>query len=231
MDEQTRQRIEAIPLFAGVSAQAMSDIVAACHVHHHSAGEHVLHHQETTSDIFFVLEGQVRVVIYAPNGRDVSFRDLGAGAVFGELAAIDQQPRSASVVAIDNCVLAAFNRDTFMRMVDSQPDVARNLLTHFVGLIRRYSHRVYELSAIGVEERVRAELLRLCYEHLQGEDTAHIDPAPLLADIAARIGTTREAVSREISRLAREGVVTRHGKALTVNSLSALADQVQDAFY
>ena len=107
MDDQTRQRIEAIPLFSGVSEQAVSDIVSACHVRRYSAGEHVLHHQETTSDIFFVLDGQVRVVIYAPNGRDVSFRDLGAGAVFGELAAIDQQPRSASVVAIDSCVPSA----------------------------------------------------------------------------------------------------------------------------
>ena len=123
------------------------------------------------------------------------------------------------------------SRDDFLEMTRTHNEVAQALLQHLVALIRRYSQRVYELSAIGVEERVRAELLRLSYEHLSGENTAHFDPAPLLADVAARIGTTREAVSREISRLAREGVVTRHGKSLTVNSLSALADQVQDAIY
>lgn len=229
MDDATRRRIEAIPLFAGLPAAAISGIVAACRMRRHARGEHVLHHQESTSDIFFVLEGRVRVVIYAPNGRDVSFRDLGVGDMFGELAAIDQQPRSASVVAIEDCALASFGRETFLRLVDSQPAVARSLLTHFVRLIRRYSHLVYELSAIGVEERVRAELLRLAYEHLSGEDSARFDPAPTLSDVAARIGTTREAVSREISRLTRDGIVTRQGKALTVNSLSALAERVQDA--
>ena len=208
----------------------MAQILAACRSRRYARGEHIVHHQDDSSDIFFVLDGRVRVVIYAPNGRDVSFRDLGPGDVFGELAAIDQQPRSASVMALGACELATFGRDTFMALVDSQPEVARSLLTHFVGLIRRYSQRVYELSALGVEERIRAELLRQACEHLTQGDRATIHPAPTLADLAARIGTTREAVSREISRLAREGLVTREGKSLTVHSITRLSELLEDTY-
>ena len=105
--------------------------------------------------------------------------------------------------------------------------VAKLRWRHLVGLIRRYSQRVYELSTLSVEERIRMQILRLAWERGNGASSATLDPAPSLADLASIVSTTREAVSREISRLAREGLVERKGRTLIVHDIAKLSATVE----
>ena len=214
-------------LFQDLSATDREAIAAHCRLRRFQAGEHVLHHHDTSSELFFVLEGRVRVLLYSPAGRDVSFRDLTAGEVFGELAAIDGGPRSASVVATEATSLAVMPAADFIALTESHTSVAQALLSHLVALIRRYSQRVYELSTLGVEQRVRMQILRLAQEASEDGASAVLKPAPSLADLASLVSTTREAVSREISRLGREGLVERRGNTLRVLDIDALGDSVE----
>jgi len=217
-----------LQFFTALPGDTLMAISRRCRVRRFSAGQHVLNHQEASTDVFFVLEGRVRVLLYSPSGRDVSFRDLLPGEVFGELAAIDAGPRSATVVAREPTRLAVVSQADFLELIRTYPDVAHALLRHLVGLIRRYSQRVYELSTLGVEQRVRLEILRTACDLMDDGGKAILRPAPTLAEIASRVSTTSEAVSREIARLAREGFIAREGKDLVVYDVGRLSMTVEN---
>jgi len=221
------EEVGRLDLFRDLPPADLAAVARCCRVRRFDAREHILHLHERSSELFFVLEGEVRVLLYSPAGRDVSFRDLAPGEVFGELAAIDGGPRSASVVATEPSRLAVMPARDFLELLRTHPGVAEALMRHLVSLIRRYSQRVYELSTFGVEERVRMQLLRLAWEQDPHGDTVVLDPAPTLAELASLVSTTREAVSREISRLARDGIVERRGRALVVRDRAALSATVE----
>ena len=221
------EQIARLQLFGNLPRDALEAIASRCKVQRFAVGEHVLHLHDSSSDLFFVLDGRVRVLLYSPSGRDVSFRDLLSGEVFGELAAIDGGPRSASVVAHESTTLAVMSRDEFMDLAHHHPGVSDALLKHLVALIRRYSQRVYELSTLSVEERVRIQFLRIAWETNQGGNNVVRVPAPSLADLASLVSTTREAVSREISRLSKQGLMRREGREFVIEDLAALTKTVE----
>ena len=218
-----------LQLFGGLPHDALSDVAARCRVRRYRAGEHVLHHEDRSDELFFVLGGRMRVLLYAPSGRDVSFRDLHAGEVLGELAAPDCGPRSASVVASVDSTLAVMSRKAFVDLVARNPAVNESLLRHLVALIRRYSQRVYELSTLGVDTGIRLQILRLAAERSRDGTRAVHSPTPTLADLASRVSTTRDAVSREISRMGREGLVQHPGNDLVMIDIGAPGDSVAGA--
>lgn len=222
------EEVNDLQLFGDLPREDLEAIAQRCRVRRFEAGEHVLHLNDDTSELFFVLEGQVRVLLYSRSGRDVSFRDLNRGEVFGELAAIDGGPRSASVVANAPTRLAVMYRDDLMQLTHRHSSVSDALLRHLVALIRRYSQRVYELSALRVEERIRMQILRLAWEAGDGSARVIVDPAPTVTELASLVSTTREAVSREIARLVREGLLERDGKRIVVPDIARLSATVED---
>lgn len=192
-------------------------------------GETILHHLDTSGDVFFVTAGSVRALNFSRAGRQVSYRDIYAGEMFGEFAAIDGEPRSSSVVALSSCVIASLTADGLWRLLREQPSVVAALLRHFTRLLRLYSERVKELATLPVSVRVQIELLRLAQpQDGDGGDGAPlvIEPAPTHADLADRIGTNREAVTRVLSALRRDGVLQSRRGTMTIVKSDALRQAV-----
>ncbi len=180
----------------------------------------IIAHDDMTREVFFVLEGGARATVYSEGGRAVAYRDIGPGDIFGELAAIDGKPRSASVVALDRVRVATLPEAAFRAIVSSRPGIAWALLAHLALQTRRMTERIYEFSTLIVRKRLVRELLRLA----EGVDIgkASINPAPTHADLAARISTHREAVSREMSALAKHKLVEKRGGVLVLCDVSEL---------
>lgn len=193
------------------------------------AGQIVIGHQDTTTDVFIVIEGTLRVELYSLNGREISLADLGPGELFGEFAAIDGEPRSASVAATGACTLACVPGETFRRLTLSTPETAEWLARRLVGRIRLQTERIFELNALAVRSRLHCELLRLCVDAGIADNEAVIAAAPTHAQLAARIGTHREAVTRELQYLAKRGIVIQQGRELRVNEVAELAEIVRAA--
>jgi CRP-like cAMP-binding protein len=95
-------------------------------------------------------------------------------------------------------------------------------------LVRRVSERVIDLSTLGVHQRLHAELLRLARDAGVTRNSARIDPAPKHADLASQVSTYREQVTRELSALAKAGIVRREGRALVVRDLKRLETLVEE---
>jgi CRP-like cAMP-binding protein len=194
----------------------------------YGAGEQIVGHLDRSTDVFLVIQGAVRVVIYSLAGREVTFRDISAGHYFGELAAIDGRPRSASVFALGDSVIASMSADIFWEVLRAYPETTARLLEDLAGSVRTLTERVFEFSALAVNNRIHAELLRLAHDHMTAENIAVIQPAPTHAEIASRISTHREAVTRELGRLSRAGIAARRSGALVVEDVERLKRLVQD---
>ena len=220
--------LKRVPIFTKLSDNALQRLAHSCAWSQHEADEEILSFQDSSTRILFLLSGKARVVIYSSEGKAVVFRDLAAGMMFGEIAALDRGPRSASVESLEPCTIASLSAENFEGLLLGEPSVALATLQHLAANVRRLSERVFEFSTLLVQNRVHAELLRLAGE-ASGNDQAVLSPAPSLSDIAARISTHREAVSREFSRLGTVGLVRRDGSNLVITSVSKLGKLVHEA--
>lgn len=203
-------------LFAGLDRTALVACSRAVSRRELKLGETLIRHDDLGGEVYFVVAGSLRVIIYAPDGRPVLFRDIGPGETVGELAAIDGKPRSASVEARANSEVLTMDARKFRDLVAREPSVAMAMLGRTIGLVRELSERIFQLSSLGVANRIHAELLRLVGETGSRANRVVLSPPPRQSDIADRIATNREAVSREVSHLTRLGILTRQGKALVV---------------
>jgi CRP/FNR family cyclic AMP-dependent transcriptional regulator len=189
----------------------------------HQAGATLIREADEGRDVFLMLAGKADVLAHSPEGRMVIYASVLPGELVGVLAAIDGGARSASVVAHDDGRTAWVTQAEFNALM-MQPEFAGSMHLHFVSRIRSLSERVYEFGTLLVRERLGRELLRLAHEAGPGDGPHVLDPAPGHLELAARIATHREAVSREMSRLARLGVLKRKGRALQIASCAALAE-------
>jgi CRP-like cAMP-binding protein len=226
---QLRESLQGIAAFADLPAETIRRIDQNCAWRHYAPGEPILDYLDTSDDVFFLTLGEVRVTIYSSHGRAVSFRELSAGEIFGEFPAIDGGARSASVEARTNCVVASMAGSVFRGLLAQEPGLAYALLPRLVRTIRALTVRVYEFSTLAVNNRIQAELLRLAKTGPRDGNTARIVPAPTHVEIASRISTHREAVTRELNRLSRLGLIERHGGTLLVNDVDRLADMIHAA--
>jgi CRP-like cAMP-binding protein len=126
-------------------------------------------------------------------------------------------------------MIASLSASRFEDLLLREPTVALATLRHVTADVRRLSERVFEFSTLAVQNRICAELLRLAGEVVQGYGTVLLSPAPSLSEVADRISTHREAVSREISRLAAMGLLRREGGNLRITDLEKLAELVHEA--
>lgn len=219
--------LSGIELFDGLLDSDRDALARHCRWHRYAADQYIIGHQDETNDVYFIVGGRVRVTVFSPSGKEVSFADLPAGKSFGEMSAIDGAPRSATVIALSDAKLASMPAAVFRRALNDHPDVAAKMMQYLVGLVRRLSDRVFEFSVLAVRNRIHAELLRLARD--QGTDTgaAVISPAPTHADIASRVSTHREAVTRELNALTRDGLIERRDGALVIADVARLAQLVE----
>ena len=224
----TAETLRGVEIFADLSAEARRTLAAQCQARYWEPDEQIVSHQDCSTDVYFIVNGRVRVTIFSRSGKEVSFRDLGSGQLFGDLSAIDGSPRSASVVALSEALILSMPADAFWEALRNHPEMSAVMLKELARLVRRLSERVVEFSTLGVKNRIHAELLRLAREHMQDNGTAEITPAPTHGEIASRVSTHREAVTRELNHLAQIGLVKRRRGALAVLDVQRLARLVED---
>ncbi|NUB13172.1 cyclic nucleotide-binding domain-containing protein [Azospirillum brasilense] len=216
-------RLDGITLLSPLSAEERAAVARQCRWRRFHANEQIIDHQGESRDVALVVDGRVRVLSHSPTGREISFDDIEAGGFLGEMAAIDGLPRSASAVALEEGTLIAFLAPRpFQDLVSGHPDLAMAVMRRLCRVVRIATDRVMELSTLGANNRVHAELLRLAKRGRMEGGTAVIAPIPVHADIASRVSTARETVSRVLNDLARDGLVERRADALVVRDLCRL---------
>ena len=189
------QSLEKVAIFAGLPADSLARIEKRCSWRRYEPGKSIVDYLDASNDVYFIAAGEARASIYSVDGKAVTFTDLGPGEIFGEYAAIDGAPRSATIEARTGCYVASMSGATFRELLKQEPALMLALLEQFVAKIRMLTTRVYEFSALAVNNRIQAELLRLAKLAPQSGKSARIGSAPTHSEIASRISTHREAVT------------------------------------
>ncbi len=205
-----------IRLVAALSPAERSALEQRCSWRRYRAGQQIVARQSDDRDVFFVVEGRVRVVDYSLSGREVIY------------AAIDGRGRSASVVAIEDCQLASITPADLESLLRRHSNVALALLRDLVEVIRTSDERITDLSTLGAMQRICRELLRLAQPGRQAGGL-QIARLPTQSSIAAQAGTTRETVARTLAQLADDGLIQRSGRRLRIPDrvgLEALIEQL-----
>src|SRR5262245_6431252 len=121
-------------------------------------GEVVITQGMKKNDVYFVIDGEFEVKLYSEGGKDVLYRTIGPGDLFGELAAIDGGPRSATVTAQSKGRLGRMNGDEFRALLEQSPRASMWLVRKHTAQIRGLTSRLFEHIAYNVSTRIRAEL-------------------------------------------------------------------------
>ncbi len=227
MTETTAPTLARIGLLRGLDPAEVRRLGTRVSWRRWAAGEQIIGFGDESTDVYFVVAGDVRVLVHSPTGKVVILRDIRAGEFFGELAAIDGQPRSAAIEALTAATVARMPAGVFREIIHRHPSVCDEVLGRLAARIRTLANRVTEFSTLDVRRRIYAELLRLARRQADGGGSV-ISPPPLHVDLAARVSTHREAVTRELNSLEREGLVLRRKGALVLLNPAALAARIED---
>jgi CRP/FNR family cyclic AMP-dependent transcriptional regulator len=185
-----------IEILRELDDDAHAEIAAQCEWLRVSHGGQIIFHLDRTDDVYFLVQGTVRAISYSAEGKEVAFRDIGPGEIFGEYAAIDGEERSANVYAVTEVFTGSLSGAAFRDLLAKYPQVSLAVMR----LLTRPT-----------------------------ENRAVISSVPTHAEIASRISTHREAVTREINELARSGILTREEGNLVIKDLHMLQDLVEAA--
>ena len=168
-------------------------------------------------NLFFVVEGSVKVTRLSKDGREVILAMLNAGDFFGEMSLLDGEARSANVIALEKTEVLSLNRDDFLVVLHDYPKIAIQLLKEMTSRLRKSDRQIVSLSLSDAEKRIALCIVRFADEQgviKNGQVT--IPKIPIQQDIANMAGTSRETVSRAMSLLTEEKYIERNGKELKI---------------
>lgn len=205
-------------LFEKLPEAAISGIEAMCKWQEFGPDEAIIDasSKPPRDAVYFVVSGAVRVATSVGQTGEIAFIDLGAGVQFGELSAIDGQPRSANVFAREHCIIASVEAAQFNEILLSYPQVAVALLQHLTGIIRNNNKRIVDLSTRTDVQRVYSEILRISEPDPRGDGSWLITRMPKHKEIAAWAGTTEESVATALGQLIKVGLAKRRYPSLHI---------------
>ena len=214
--------LQKVELFKGLDTASLREIAQQCTWTRYKASATVIRRDDSDRAVHFVISGLVRLAAPAARGRTLTLRDVAAGDMFGEHSAIDGRGHFADVLAVRESLVASMSAEAFRGLLASHPTVRERLLRRLAGSVRELGQRLLELGARRVGDRVLGELVRMAYAAGIAANSARIERAPHHREIADRVGTGRSEVTRELSRLARQGLIERQGRALVLRDVAAL---------
>jgi CRP/FNR family cyclic AMP-dependent transcriptional regulator len=224
------QTLAKVPIFSGLTENELSFLAQRTVPRHYSAGEVVFSEGEPCSGLYVVESGHVRIFKSSASGREQVLSIDGPGSSVAELPVFDGGSYPASVAAIDSATLLFVSKQDFQALCLAHPQVALKVLRVVGARLRRLVGIIEELSFTTVRHRLASFLLRVA--QTQGKHTAEGIEVTLPAsnqELASQIGTVRELVSRNLSRLQAEGMLRIEGRSVIIPDLKALEAELRSA--
>jgi CRP/FNR family transcriptional regulator, cyclic AMP receptor protein len=184
---------------------------------------------DLSTDVYFLLSGEVRVLMRTASGKEVILDEMRTGEFFGELAAMDGIRRSANVTALTRGEVCVMPAPVFRELVFSNQEVADRLIRLLTGRIRDLNGRLMEQTVLDLRHRLYSELLRMSNPRGTNGGERVVTPPPFHHILASRIGCRREQVTREFTMMTQEGLIERTRGALVLKRPDVLQTRVAEA--
>ncbi|MEO7511303.1 MAG: Crp/Fnr family transcriptional regulator [Gemmatimonadaceae bacterium] len=215
--------LRSIPIFSKLDDSELQRFGELTREKNYPKGSVIVFEDDPGDSLFIVRDGRVKVVLIGEDGREVILGVLGVSEHFGELALIDDQPRSAHVIAMEDTNLLVLRRDDFRRRVEANPALAWSLLVELAHRLRRADAKIHGLALLDVPGRISRLLLDFADE--SRGDT--IEKPLTHQTIAHMIGASRETVSRTIRDFQIQGLIRVERRRISVANRPALKQLAQ----
>jgi CRP/FNR family cyclic AMP-dependent transcriptional regulator len=219
----TADFLATVPLFGGLDRGELQQFAELAREKTFPKGSVILFENDPGDSLYVIRSGRTKVVLIGEDGREVILGVLSEGDHFGELSLIDERPRSAHVIAMDDSTLIVLRREDFRRRIESSPAVAWSLLVEMSHRLRRADEMIGGLVLLDVPGRIARLLLDFANE--AGGDS--IEKALTHQTIAQMIGASRETVSRSMKDFQDAGWITVERRRIELANRTALEQRAQ----
>lgn len=220
--------LRSVPLFRQVAEPDLLALAQLVREHQHAKGAVIVLHGDAGEALFLIRSGQVKVTVASEDGREVILSVLGPGSFFGEMALVDDEPRSAHVIAMEDTTILQLRREDFRNRLKAAPELAIALLRELSRRLRRADDTIASLMLLDVNGRIAHLLLELAREE-GGEGGSRITRRLTHASIGQMVGASRETVSRTMRNLVLRNVIAVTRREIVLLDPSALRLAAQQA--
>ncbi len=214
--------INQLELFKCLSEQEVMRYSPRCFWREYHENELVIDFEDDSKDVRFLLTGRARVILRIATGKEIILGDMGPNDFVGEIAAIDNHGRAANVTVLNTSRMCVMPQSVFLDILAESPQVSLNIMKVLTSRIRRLNTRLTEHCFLQAKHRICVEIMRKSRPRVGHEGQRVISPPPLQREIAERVGTRREVVSRQISALSKQGYVEKTPRALVIKNVAAI---------
>ncbi len=215
MDE--RELLRTVPIFAELSDDDVASLARLTARKRYPKDTVVFFENEEGDTFFMILEGRIKVTILGDDGREIILSVLSPGDFFGEMALLDNEPRSATAIAVEETELLSLQRTDFQSALQDNRSIVGALMKVLTTRLRRANHQISTLALLDVYGRVARVIVDMAREEGKRLKDGRIAfRRATHQEIANRIGTTRETVTRMLKDLERQGLIHVEGKEIVV---------------
>src|SRR5262245_39209137 len=223
MNGSTEAILRKTPLFAGLTEAEMHALAARTARKRFQKDEQLFAEGDPCTGLYLVAAGKIRIFKLSPSGREQILAVEGPGSSFAELPVFDGGDYPAAASALEDTEVLFVSRKDFQNFCREHPDVALKVIAVVGSRLRRLVGIIEELSFTPVRQRLIAVILRLAEaSDTRSREGIHIELPKSHQDLAAELGTVRELVSRNLSRLQAEGFLELEGRKIVVKDLAGL---------
>ena len=211
------------PLFANLTEAELQALVRRTSRRRFGQGEHLFAEGDPCTGLFLVASGKIRIFKLSASGREQVLAVEGPGSSFAELPVFDGGNYPAAASALEDTEVLFISRNDFQNFCREHPDVALKVIAVVGSRLRRLVGIIEELSFTTIRQRLIALILRLAKaDGTPSKEGIRVELTKSHQDLAAELGTVRELVSRNLSRLQAEGFLEVEGRKIVVKDLPGL---------
>ena len=209
--------LKSVNIFSDLSESELNSIQEICKTRKYPKNSMIILEEEMGDVVFVVMSGTVKITRVNDEGKEVILAMLGSGEVFGEMAILDGESRSANALSQENCEVLTINREDFLNLLKTNNKVSLNLMTEFAIRLRKSDQQIEALSLDDAEHRIGVSILNLAEElGVIRQGVVTVENLPYQQDIANMAGTSRETVSRVMKTFEDRGLITKTGHKLSI---------------
>ena len=219
-----RQILEQHFLFGKLSISEIDSLIGYTQVEHYPAGREIFDKGSPGQSLMAVLRGSIKISSLSSDGKEVVFRIINTGEIFGEIAALDGEERSADAAAITDCELLVFNRGDFLRMLENRADLCMILLRILCRRLRQTTEQVEDVMFRHLESRLAKTLLQLAGRvGLHGLQSKAVELHVSQRELGNMAGGSRESVNKFLQNWHRQGLIDLGKASILIHDIDALS--------
>ena len=218
-----------VGLFSDLSTAELVGLAALMRPRPYAKDEVIYLRGDAGTAFYVIASGKVKIALTSPDGKELILRRLGPGGFHGELALLDDEPRSADAIATEPSVLLVLQRDAFRQFLADHPGVATKLLGTVSQYLRRNADLIQDATFLDVPARLARILLELAGEpgrHRTAAARAVIPDRMKQGELASLVGATRESINKWLGSFEKQGLIRYEKGQITLLRPSGLQQRI-----